>query len=56
MGQPVDRLPGVRLITDYGALDWALNKQKEMEEKKSENSLQLDADCSCGIHISECDC
>ena len=25
MGRPVDRSKGVLLVTDYGALEWALN-------------------------------
>ena len=31
MGQPVDRVAGVVLVTDYGALDAALAKKAEME-------------------------
>ncbi len=32
MGRPVDRSEGVLLVTDYGALEWALKKKKNVEE------------------------
>ncbi len=31
MGQPVDRFPGVTLVTDYGALDRALAEKARRE-------------------------
>lgn len=33
MGKPSDRIKGVRLITDYGALDWAIQKKNERLDK-----------------------
>lgn len=36
MGKPADRLPGVRLITDYGALEWALEMKRKQEEEKKD--------------------
>jgi len=36
MGRPVDRVPGVVLVTDYGALDRALAKKAKMEEAEKE--------------------
>lgn len=41
MGRPVDRSKGVLLVTDYGALDWALRKKKEMSKKCTS--------CSCKV-------
>lgn len=38
MGCPSDRVAGVVLVTDYGALDRALAKKAELEAKKAENS------------------
>ena len=39
MGRPADRSKGVRLITDYGALEWALEiKKKQEEEKKAKEN------------------
>ena len=38
MGRPVDRVNGVVLITDYGALDRALAKKAEIEAKKAEKT------------------
>ena len=35
MGRPADRTAGVRLITDYGALEWALRVKREREAKKA---------------------
>ena len=32
MGRPVDRSPGVVLVTDYGALDRALAQKARQEE------------------------
>ena len=34
MGRPVDRVAGVVLVTDYGALDRALACQKARQEAK----------------------
>lgn len=34
MGRPVDRVEGVVLVTDYGALDRALAQKARMEAKK----------------------
>ncbi len=31
MGQPADRIPGVTLVTDYGALDRALAEMARRE-------------------------
>ena len=33
MGRPVDRVPGVVLVTDYGALDRALEQKRRQEEQ-----------------------
>ena len=44
MARPVDRSEGVLLVTDYGALDWALRKKKEMTKKCTS--------CSCGTKAS----
>lgn len=41
MGRPSDRSFGVRLITDYGALDWALDQKAKKEAKKVENVQKL---------------
>ena len=38
MGRPSDRVAGVVLITDYGALDRALAKKAEIEAKKAEKT------------------
>ena len=38
MSQPVDRVPGVVLITDYGALEWALELKRRQEEKKEKKN------------------
>ena len=38
MGKPVDRSPGVVLVTDYGALDWALAKKAKMEAEKAKKN------------------
>ena len=42
MGRPVDRIKGVVLVTDYGALDSALRlrdrREKENQEKLNQNS------------------
>ena len=38
MGRPSDRVAGVVLVTDYGALDWALAKKAEIEAKKAEKT------------------
>ena len=38
MGRPSDRSTGVRLITDYGALEWALAQKEKQESKKREDS------------------
>ena len=35
MGMPADRVEGVELVTDYGALDRALAKKAKMEEKEA---------------------
>ena len=41
MGRPVDRVSGVVLVTDYGALDAALAKKARMEAKKSEKNWKI---------------
>jgi len=38
MGRPVDRVSGVVLVTDYGALDRAMAKKAEMEAKNAEET------------------
>ena len=38
MGRPVDRSPGVVLVTDYGALDRALAQKARQEAKKAEKN------------------
>lgn len=38
MGRPSDRSQGVKLVTDYGALEWALAKKAELEEKAKEEA------------------
>ena len=35
MGRPVDRTPGVVLVTDYGALERALAKKAKIEAKNN---------------------
>ena len=40
MGRPVDRSPGVVLVTDYGALDRAL-AQKARQEAKTVEKIKL---------------
>lgn len=40
MGRPVDRVKGVRLITDYGALDWAMSVLKLQQEEKTKMEKQ----------------
>jgi len=35
MGMPADRVEGVELVTDYGALDRAMAKKAKMEEKEA---------------------
>ena len=37
MGRPVDRVEGVVLVTDYGALDRALEQKRRQEEKRAQN-------------------
>ena len=36
MGMPADRVSGVVLVTDYGALDRALEQKRKQDEKKEE--------------------
>ena len=38
MGRPVDRSPGVVLVTDYGALDRALAQKARQEAKRAEKT------------------
>ena len=38
MGRPVDRVEGVVLVTDYGALDRALEIKRRREAEKAEKS------------------
>lgn len=38
MGKPVDRSPGVVLVTDYGALDRALAQKARQDAKKAEKN------------------
>ena len=35
MGMPADRVEGVELVTDYGALDRAIAKKAKMEAKEA---------------------
>ena len=35
MGRPVDRIDGVVLVTDYGALDRALAQKARIEARKA---------------------
>lgn len=43
MGRPVDRIAGVTLVTDYGALDRALAQRARQEAKKNAVQDQLKA-------------
>ena len=43
MGRPVDRIAGVTLVTDYGALDRALAQRARQEAKKGAVKEQLKA-------------
>lgn len=43
MGRPVDRVAGVSLVTDYGALDRALAQKARQEAKKDAVRQQLKA-------------
>lgn len=36
MGRPSDRAFGVRLVTDYGALEWALAQKEKQETEKNQ--------------------
>ena len=47
MAQPVDRVPGVVLVTDYGALDRALEAKARQEAKSTAIQDQIRA------HIEE---
>ena len=38
MGRPSDRVEGVVLVTDYGALEWALELKRRQEAKKAKKS------------------
>lgn len=38
MGRPSDRSKGVKLVTDYGALEWALAKRDELAAKAAEEA------------------
>ena len=38
MGRPSDRSQGVKLVTDYGALEWALARKAELEAKAAEEA------------------
>jgi len=38
MGRPVDRSPGVVLVTDYGALDRALAQKAKIEAEKAKKT------------------
>ena len=40
MGRPVDRIEGVVLVTDYGALDSALRLRDRRERQKQEKINQ----------------
>ena len=42
MGRPVDRSPGVVLVTDYGALDRALAQKARIEAQKRANEENTD--------------
>ena len=41
MGRPVDRAKGVILVTDYGALDWALDLRARKAAKREEDVKKL---------------
>ena len=41
MGRPVDRSPGVVLVTDYGALDAALAEMRRRDAAKAERNAKL---------------
>lgn len=43
MGRPVDRISGVTLVTDYGALDRALAQRARQEARKDAVAKQLKA-------------
>ena len=43
MGRPVDRVAGVVLVTDYGALDRALAQKARQEAKMDATREQLKA-------------
>jgi len=45
MGRPVDRSPGVVLVTDYGALDRALAQKARQEAEKIEEIKSLMRKC-----------
>ena len=38
MGRPSDRGEGVRLITDYGAYEWAMRVKAAQKAKKDQKS------------------
>ena len=38
MGRPVDRVSGVVLVTDYGALDRALEAKRRQEEARAQKT------------------
>jgi len=38
MGRPVDRSPGVVLVTDYGALEHALAQKAKIEAEKAKKT------------------
>ena len=44
MGKPVDRIEGVQLVTDYGALDRALQIKAEKEAKYEGELAEEQAD------------
>lgn len=43
MGRPADRAKGVILVTDYGALEWALEQKRLQEAKRAEIRAHLEA-------------
>lgn len=42
MGRPVDRVPGVVLVTDYGALDRALRQRDRQRAAKAESEAKTE--------------
>ena len=47
MGRPADRVNGVSLVTDYGALDRAMAKKAKMEASEAKKECGNCQKCSC---------